>query len=115
MGPILSAILQLRCTGRARAVDTTKDVSVRFDAMAYDPAIAVWANRRERVDCALEAIKDVALSIHNDFKRFVIIVLANFASRHTQIVRARGSQWRCLISSQAKDFRVGVYHRQCSH
>ncbi len=93
--PTLSAIPQLRYTGRARAVDTTKDVSVRFDPVAHDPAIAVWANRRQRVDCAFEAIKDVALSIHDDFKRFVIIVLANFASRHTQFVRARGGQWRC--------------------
>ena len=54
------------------------------------------------MDCAFEAIKDVAFSAHDDFKRLVIIVLANFACRHTQFVRARGGQWRCLISCQAK-------------
>ena len=71
-------------------MDTTEDLSVRFDAVADDTAIAVRANRRQRVDCALEAIKDVALSAHDHFKRLVIIVLANFAFRHTQFVRARG-------------------------
>ena len=95
--PTLSAILQLRFARRACAVDTTEDFSVGFDAVAHDTAIAVRANRREGVDCALEAIKDVALSVHDDFKRLVIIVPTDFASRHTQFVRARGGQWRCLF------------------
>jgi hypothetical protein len=30
----------------------------------------------------------VTLSAHDDFKRLVIIVLADFAFRHTQFVRA---------------------------
>jgi hypothetical protein len=79
-------------------VDTTEDFSVRFDAVADDTAIAVWANRRQRVDCALEAVEGVALSAHDNFKRLVIFVLANFACRHTQFVRARGGQWRCLFT-----------------
>ena len=87
--PTLNAVLQLRCAGRACAVDTTEDFSVRFDAVADDTAIAVRANRRQRVNCALEAIEGVTLSAHDDFKRLVIIVLANFAFRHTQFVRAR--------------------------
>jgi hypothetical protein len=79
----LNTVLQLRCARRARAVDTTEDLSVRFDAMADDTAIAVWANRRQRVNCALEAIEGVTLSANHDFKRLVIFVLANFACRHT--------------------------------
>ena len=71
-------------------MDTTENFSVRFDAVADDTAIAVRANRRQRVDCALEAIEGVTLSAHDDFKRLVIIVLADFAFRHTQFVRARG-------------------------
>jgi len=59
-------------------MDTTENFSVRFDAVADDTAVAVGANRRQRVDCALEAIKGVTLSGHDDFKRLVIIVLANF-------------------------------------
>jgi len=85
----LRAILQLRCAGRACTVDTTEDFSVRFYAVADDAAIAVWANRRECVDRAFEAIEGVALSANDDFKRLIIFVLANFACRHTQFVRAR--------------------------
>jgi hypothetical protein len=67
-------------------VDTTEDFSVRFHAVADDTAVAVQANRRQRVDCALEAVEDVTLSAHNHFKRLVIFVLANFACRHTHFV-----------------------------
>ena len=63
--------------------------------MADDTAIAVRTNGREGVDRALEAIKDVALSGHDDFKRLVIIVLADFAFGHTPFVRARGGSRRC--------------------
>jgi hypothetical protein len=64
-------------------MDTTEVLSARFDAVADNTAITVRANRRQRVDCALEAIEGVALSAHDHFKRLVIIVLANFACRHT--------------------------------
>ena len=79
-------------------MDTTEDLSVRFDAVADDTAIAVCANRRQRVDCALKAVEGVALSAHDNFKRFVIFVLANFACRHTQFVRVRGGSRRCLFT-----------------
>ena len=64
-------------------MNTTEDFSVRFDAVPDDTAVAVGANRRQRVDCALEAIESVTLSAHDHFERLVIIVLANFACRHT--------------------------------
>ena len=38
-------------------MDTTEDFSVRFDAVADDTAVAVGANGRKRVNCALEAIE----------------------------------------------------------
>jgi hypothetical protein len=49
-------------------VDTTEDLSLRFDAVGDDTAVEVGANRRQRVDCALEAVAGVALSAHDDFK-----------------------------------------------
>ena len=79
--------------------------------MADDTATAVRANRRQCVDCALEAIKGVTLSAHDDFKRLVIIVLADFAFRHTQFVRARGGSRRCLINVAKKFDRSGRHHR----
>ena len=72
-GPTLSAVLQLRSAGCASAIDTTEDLAVRFDTMADDTAIAMRANRRQRVDCALEAVEDVMLSARDYFKRLVII------------------------------------------
>lgn len=37
----LSAVLQLRCAGRACSVNTTEDLSIRFDAVADGTAIAL--------------------------------------------------------------------------
>jgi hypothetical protein len=79
-------------------VDATEDLSVPFHAVAHDSTIAVGANRRQRVDCTLEAVEGVTLSANDDFKRFVVFVLTNFACRHTQFVRARGGQWWCLFT-----------------
>ena len=70
-------------------MDTTEDFSVRFNAVADDTTTAVCANRRERVDCALEAVEGVTLSAHDNFKRLVIFILANFTCRHTQFLRAK--------------------------
>jgi len=95
--PTLSAILQLRCARCACAIDTTEDLAVRLDAVVNDTAIAVPALRRQRVDCALETVEDVTLSAHDYLKGLVILVLANFAFRHTQFVRAKGSARRCLF------------------
>jgi hypothetical protein len=55
-------------------VDTTEDFPVRFDAAADEPAVAMRANRRQRVDGALEAIEGVS---QRPFKRLVIFVFAN--------------------------------------
>jgi hypothetical protein len=42
-------------------MDATEDLLPLFDAVANDPALAVRANRCERVDRALEAIERVPL------------------------------------------------------
>jgi len=111
--PTLSAVLQLCCAGRACAVDTTENFSVRFDTVADDTAVVVRANRRELVDCTLETVKSVTLPAHDHFKRLVIIVLANFACRHTRFVRARGDQWRCLFTSLTRFSRQTSRHHRC--
>ena len=89
-------------------MDAAEDLSVCFDTVADDAAIAVRANRRQRVDCAFEAIESVTLSTHNDLKRLVVFVLAKFAHGHTQLLRVGGGSWWCLFtvanhfSSQAR-------------
>ena len=78
-------------------MDTAEDLAVRFDAVADNTAIAVRANRRHGVDGALETVEDVTLSAHDYFKGLIILVFTNFAFRHTQFVRAKGSARRCLF------------------
>ncbi len=69
-------------------MDAAENLSVRFDAVSDDPAVAVRANRRQRVDCALEAIKGVVLVGNDHFNRLVIFIFANFAFSHTKVFRA---------------------------
>jgi hypothetical protein len=64
-------------------MDAAKDLFIGFHAVADHPAVAVRANRRERVDCALKAIEDVMLASNNYLKRLVIFIFANFACSHT--------------------------------
>ena len=63
-------------------MDAAKNLPVRFDAMTNYPAVAVGANRRQRVDRAFEAIEGVMLPANDHFKRLVIFILANFACSH---------------------------------
>jgi hypothetical protein len=86
----LNAILQSCFASRARAVNATEDLSVGFHTVPHDSAIAVWADRRQRVNCAFEAIERVVLSSYDHFKRLVIFIFANFACSHTQIVSRLG-------------------------
>jgi hypothetical protein len=80
-------------------MDATEDFAPLLYAVPNDPAVAVRANRRERVDCALEAIEGVVLAGNDHFKRFVIFVFANFAFSHTQMVRAPSPLRRCSLLS----------------
>ena len=73
------------------------DLSVGFHAVPDDPAVAVWADRRERVDRAFEAVEGVILSGYDPFKRLVIFILANFAFSHTHLFRASAALRRCLL------------------
>jgi hypothetical protein len=84
----LNSILQRRLAGGTRAMNAAEDLSVGFHTMPHDSTIAVWADRRQRVDRAFEAIECVMLSGYDHFKRLVIFILANFACSHTESFRA---------------------------
>lgn len=66
-------------------MDAAEDLSVGFNAMSNNPAVAMRANRRQRVYRALEAVEGVVLPANDHFKRLVIFIFANFACSHTQI------------------------------
>ena len=71
------------------------DLPIGFHTVPDDPAVAVRADRRQRVDGAFEAIECVMLSGYDHFKRLVIFILANFACSHIQFLRASAALRRC--------------------
>ena len=79
----LDAIFQFRFAGFSGAVDAAENLSVGFNTVSHNPAVALRANRRQRVDRALEAVERVVLPANDHFKRLVIFVFANFAYSHT--------------------------------
>jgi hypothetical protein len=53
--------------------------------MADRAALAMLADWRDRLDCALKAVERVARSRCNQFKSFVVIITANFAFCHLHL------------------------------
>jgi len=74
------------------------DLPIGFHTVPHDPALAVWADRRQCVDRAFEAIECVMLSGYDDFKGLVIFILANFACSHTQFFRTSAALRRCPLA-----------------
>lgn len=88
-------------------MDAAKDLSVGFHAMPDYAAIAVRTKRRQREDCALEAIEGVTLSGDDHFKRLVIFILADFAFGLSKEEIAFGSVFRCCPSGFGANAVVG--------
>jgi hypothetical protein len=64
-------------------MDAAEDFSALLHAVPDNPAVAVWANWRERMNRALETVESVVLSGHNHFECLVILIFTNFACSHT--------------------------------
>ena len=77
------AIFQLRLAAAARAMDATENFSPLLHAVPDDPAVAVRANWRKRMDRALEAVKGMVRAGHDYLKRLVVFIFANFTCSHT--------------------------------
>jgi hypothetical protein len=60
-------------------------------AMTDDPAAAVIAGRRQAVNRTLETIERVADAIHHDIERTLVIVVANLADTHGDLL-----EWRAM-------------------
>ena len=83
LAPRSNAVFQLRLSCAACAIDAAINFATLLDAVTDDPALAVGTNWRQRVDRTLEAIERVMLAGHDYFKRFVVVIFANFAFGHT--------------------------------
>jgi hypothetical protein len=86
--PRSHAVFQLRIASPARAVDAAEDLPFCLNAVTDDPAITVRADRRQRVNRALEAVKRVTLPANDYFEGLVVFVFTNFTCRHTSVTRA---------------------------
>jgi len=75
----LHAVFQLRFPGPARAMNAAEDLSVCFNAVSDDSAVAMRANGRQRVDRALEAVEGVVFAANDYFKCLIIFISTNFA------------------------------------
>ena len=65
-------------------MDAAEDFASLLHAVTDDPAMAVRADRGQRVDCALKAIEGVVLAGNNYLKGFVIFIFTNFTCSHTK-------------------------------
>jgi hypothetical protein len=83
------------------------DLPIGFHTMPNDPAVAVWADRRQRMDRAFEAIECVMLSGYDHFKRLVVFIFANFACSHTQFFRVSAALRRCPLGFRESRDRTG--------
>jgi hypothetical protein len=96
--------------------DAAENLSVSFNAVPDNPAIAMRASRRQRVDGALETVEGVTLTGDDHFKRLVIFVVANLTCSHTQCFarrEVRGSvhfQQQLEIRQESDNFLLGGWY-----
>jgi hypothetical protein len=65
---------------------TAKEVSTNFDSVSDYSAVAVFANWRHGLDCALKAVEGVSRACGDDIETLVIIVSTNLASGHKKLL-----------------------------
>lgn len=64
------------------AVLAAEERAAALKAVADDACAAMGADWGERAYGAFEAVEDMLIAIHQDFKRLVVVVPAGFAHRH---------------------------------
>jgi hypothetical protein len=84
--PFLDPINGRRHATMPGAVRTTEELTIRLDTVANNPALAVRACGREDMNCALETVEDVRITITGPhLERFVVGVAAELAGFHPHI------------------------------
>jgi hypothetical protein len=61
---------------------TAEEVTVHFDAMANDPALAMLADRCHRLDRTFETVEGVTRAGGYNLEALVVFIPTNFASGH---------------------------------
>src|SRR5438874_529079 len=72
-------------TGRAlmaRTVGAAEETAIGLDPVPHDLDAAVFADRRQAVDCALEAVEDVDSPSSMHLETHPVVVAADLTNRH---------------------------------
>ena len=63
-----------------------EEATADFHPVADDSTLAVLANRRDGLNCALEAVEGVPRAGRYQLKSLVVFISANFAFRHVGLL-----------------------------
>jgi hypothetical protein len=63
-------------------MSTAEKLAANFDAMADHTALAMFANRRNRLNGTLEAVKCMPRSGRDQLESLIVFITTDFASRH---------------------------------
>ena len=63
-------------------MSATEKSAADFGSVSYDFATAMLADRSDRLNCALEAVKNVMRLRHNNFKAFIVLIPTDFTLSH---------------------------------
>ena len=74
--------------------------ATRLDPVAHNPAAAMGAHRRQRMNRALEAVEDVGLTSDDHIHGLVVLIAADLADTH-QSTSTKGFERRGLNRSPA--------------
>jgi hypothetical protein len=69
-----------------RTMSAAVECAIRLDPVADDPAVTMATDWREFLDGALEAVERVRLARGDHLEGLVIVIPANFASRHLNLL-----------------------------
>jgi hypothetical protein len=98
-GPSLNPVRYLAVTGLACAMGAAEGAPISLHAVTDHPAAAVFAGRREGMDCALEAVEGMRItSSHPDLESPVVLVAANLAPSHLLQSLSITHSVACLLS-----------------
>ena len=61
---------------------TTEELTVYFDTVANDPALAMLADRSHRLDRTFETVEDVTRASGYNLEALVVFIATDFASGH---------------------------------
>ena len=83
----LDVVSGFRESSMPRTVRTAEESPSAFDSVPDYLALTVFADRREFMDRAFKAVKDVPLTSCDHFETEFVVVLANFALGHVYETR----------------------------